>query len=1077
MRKNQFRRLFALLLALTFIFTVPAPIFGSGGGESSGSSITAGITQDQLEILEELRQQREAVAGLHAFEGVNALADDDSPAKVIVMFDTMPAEVQVVEAMAEGLALSFDAAEATAQSAHDVFRQELGSLFPQGRARTAAPYEIWEEYHHAFLGVSLIVPSDMVPALAELDSVLAVFPDEYVFLDPIELDVEAINEAVEMSLALSATRNASPFGMAHGRSMMRADAMHALGYRGQGVLVAVADTGIDYFHPSFDGAFPTLADMHARGATHITQSDLYYIHAGGNPAHSNFAATTGTTPWIPNTWIYSGFQLENTGYHFLGRNTMAGFNRMAAYNYLGQPGADYPLNLPLESFTRLGSASNTTHGTHVAGTIVGRDGGHANSALGVAPEALMIAYRVLATGGGSVTTILRGYEWAFRDGADVVNSSLGGQHNALNAVHAIGINNMMLANPYIIFVNSAGNAGADGFSSVSDPAAATRGITVSALQPQWPNGAAFVSGAIDASVDFLHANSRSNWFWHPERGVINSFVNLPTEGAYRVFVMPRTEGTNQVAVGLPGIGLQSDFVELMIRYGLDDLRGAFVLVSRGGTFNDVSVLASQFGLGGVIAINGVGQAPPAFVTPTSGANVNFVPYMTISNANGLAIRDAVVAATTDYLEFSFQNLRYPVSTLTLASFSSRGPMNMSYEIKPDIGANGQNTWSARPRNVAAGYANSSGTSMSAPHIAGAVALLVNYSRANHEDLPTASENGWTSEEIKIRLMNTAIRMPVTGTTQAAVRGSVYDTGAGQADVFAAAMADSFAYAIFDRVVQSPHSFLVPIDEATDLGTHRVGSFSFGGVNRLLFPATGFSRTMDAAIVNTSTEARTYTITTEWINYLHNTNQDAAANGVTLTLSATTIPVPAGGRVPFTATMVVPATAANGHYEGFITITDNHGTVVASMPFAAAVVETHPVMRDVRLYRNVISTGEYAQNDASSELGMIFRTASRLRGIGTRTWVFERADGLDHLNWMQPEFADYLVGWADQTEILSNPSTVPGMAGGARLTANQLHRAIVFEGYVYSDWEWVVFDETPELYPQNVGINQRHIVPT
>lgn len=68
----------------------------------------------------------------------------------------------------------------------------------------------------------------------------------------------------------------------------------------------------------------------------------------------------------------------------------------------------------------------TDHGTHVAGTIAAA----ANNGIGVAgvaPEAKVMAVRVLdASGSGPWSAIFNGIDYAARNGADVINLSLGG---------------------------------------------------------------------------------------------------------------------------------------------------------------------------------------------------------------------------------------------------------------------------------------------------------------------------------------------------------------------------------------------------------------------------------------------------------------------------------------------------------------------------------------------------------------------------------------------------------------------------------------------------------------------------
>jgi len=89
-----------------------------------------------------------------------------------------------------------------------------------------------------------------------------------------------------------------------------------------------------------------------------------------------------------------------------------------------------------------------------------------------------------------------------------------------------------------------------------------------------------------------------------------------------------------------------------------------------------------------------------------------------------------------YYEHKFEK-----TSPSTASFSSRGPVNSSWELKPDIIAPGVNILSTVPK----GYAALSGTSMAAPHIAGAIAVI-------KEARPT-----WSNEKIMNALKTTALK--------------------------------------------------------------------------------------------------------------------------------------------------------------------------------------------------------------------------------------------------------------------------------------------------------------------------------
>jgi len=138
----------------------------------------------------------------------------------------------------------------------------------------------------------------------------------------------------------------------------------------------------------------------------------------------------------------------------------------------------------------------------------------------------------------------------------------------------------------------------------------------------------------------------------------------------------------------------------------------------------------------------------------------------------------VVAAGNDFEDFGRGSVGSPGSaadaitvgattsaaTPSMASFSAAGPTPISLRLKPDVSAPGTSILSSMP----GGWGLSSGTSMAAPHVAGAVALLLQ----RHPD--------WTPAEVKAALTVTA--RPVAGGD-----GQVTPTraGAGIVDVAAA----------------------------------------------------------------------------------------------------------------------------------------------------------------------------------------------------------------------------------------------------------------------------------------------------
>lgn len=186
-----------------------------------------------------------------------------------------------------------------------------------------------------------------------------------------------------------------------------------------------------------------------------------------------------------------------------------------------------------------------------------------------------------------------------------------------------------------------------------------------------------------------------------------------------------------------------------------------------GSYNDPSsVAADNAALAGVIVVAAAGNSGDAYYTV---------------NSPGVADRAISVAATSNAGLGAAAGGSEPNAAIdTIASFSARGPRRGDSALKPEIAAPGVSISSAAA-GTGKGAASYSGTSMATPFVAGAAALL----RQLHP--------GWSVEEIKALLLNTA-RYNVTVNDQQPPR--LYGagrTGAGRMDIEAARRAEVILY--------------------------------------------------------------------------------------------------------------------------------------------------------------------------------------------------------------------------------------------------------------------------------------------
>ncbi|WP_410604648.1 S8 family peptidase [Amycolatopsis sp. lyj-90] len=121
------------------------------------------------------------------------------------------------------------------------------------------------------------------------------------------------------------------------------------------------------------------------------------------------------------------------------------------------------------------------HGTHVASTILGSGTASAGRLKGVAPDAGLLAAKVLGDdGSGGWSEIISGMEWAVAEGAKVINLSLGGDDTEDVDPLEAAVNRLTKDNG-VLFVIAAGNDGDSGAGTVGSPGSADAALTVGAV--------------------------------------------------------------------------------------------------------------------------------------------------------------------------------------------------------------------------------------------------------------------------------------------------------------------------------------------------------------------------------------------------------------------------------------------------------------------------------------------------------------------------------------------------------------------------------------------------------------------
>ena len=318
------------------------------------------------------------------------------------------------------------------------------------------------------------------------------------------------------------------------------------------------------------------------------------------------------------------------------------------------------------------------HGTQVAGII------SANGQLrGIAPEAEIFAYRVSEDGESVPSTlIVDAIKRATQDDVDIINISLG-----VNMTHSQiekSVNDAVKNG--IVVVAAAGNSGPDS-NSIGSPGTNPNAITVGATY-----------------------NNR-------ESSMVST---LQIDGEhFQVLPMVGTKTISEPIIA------DIEFGEFSREQDLKniDVKGKIILAERGGEnpdeivyFSDKEKFAAMNGAEAIIVYNNrpgiyFGELIHEF-TP-EGYNPS-IPSLSMTQKDGLKIKQML----SDNIIGTVNVFNHPDF---IATFSSRGPVSPFY-FKPDLVAPGVFVNTTSVNNY---YNITSGTSYAAPHVSGAVALLLN----------------------------------------------------------------------------------------------------------------------------------------------------------------------------------------------------------------------------------------------------------------------------------------------------------------------------------------------------------------
>ena len=569
-------------------------------------------------------------------------------------------------------------------------------------------YELRHSYTSVVNGVSLVVRDEDVSAIASLSCVKNIIYSE-VYAVPQATVTENVVNVYDTGIYDSSE----------------------IEYQGEGMLIAVLDTGYDRNHSAFQEMPPEGTEKLSREQVEAQMDNLA-------------ASTQGAAISVDDVY----------------------YNAKVPFAY------DYADDDP-DVFPKLSS-----HGHHVAGIIAGKDENvtaedgeafeNGETFIGVAPDAQLMICKVFpdledgTEGGAETDDLLAALSDCITLGTDVINMSLGvsagfsreidetAVNEVYDKVYEAGINLVVAASN----AGSSAQSGAYGTTNLtSNPDSGTVG------SPSTYAGALSVASISGQKSSYMELSDGTAIYFNESSnaaGEQGDFVEELLDGAQ--------DGTFNFVV-VPGYGRANNYTAAVQRALAQG--NCIAVVSRGeNSFEEKQRIAYEYGAVGCIIYNN--ESGRIIASLGTGKEI---PTCTVTADIGRSL--VALGSGTIYLNKDYEAGPF------MSDFSSWGP-TPDLKIKPEITAHGGEITSS----VVGGYSIYSGTSMASPNMAGAVALL-----RQHVEETTDLTGKDLADRVNSLLMSTATIVRDERGLPYAVRRQ----GAGLGDIGKAIATESYLY--------------------------------------------------------------------------------------------------------------------------------------------------------------------------------------------------------------------------------------------------------------------------------------------